>query len=94
MGIEHKKNAKSFLSSVLNEISLIGSIDPKISNIRDKINKLNEQIKEIEDKVLRKEELLKRAEETKEQYKNQITILDDENFRIKLELLDSLGSEL
>lgn len=92
--VEQKQNNRDFISSVLDEIFLICKEDKQFDKVKRKIEKINETVDNIQMKINRQNELLTKSGEIKNSITRRLSILDNENFRMKNELLENLGSSL
>lgn len=92
--IEQKQNNRDFISSVLDEIFLICKEDKHFSRIRSKINGIGETVNNIQMKVVKQDELLNQSKRIRDDVTKKVSILDNENFKMKVELLEKLGSSI
>lgn len=89
---EHKKN-EDFLSEVLDRIFLISKNDPFFSS-KNKTEHIDTQLKEIKTKLKNKKTLLKKSSIIESDLTKAVNDLDDQNYKMKIRLLEILGSEL
>jgi len=87
-----KKDEK--LSSII--IDSVFSIckNDKNFNIRKELDVVDSKVKILSKKILKQESLLDRSSEIQENVLKKIKVIDDEGFKIKVRVLESLGSEL
>lgn len=89
---EHKKN-EDFLSEVLDRIFLISKTDPFFAS-KNKTEHIDLQLKETKIKVNKKKDLLKKSNLIESDLSKAVNDLDDQNYKMKVRLLEILGSEL
>jgi hypothetical protein len=90
---EQNYKKEEFISQIIERILTICKFDENFG-IDDKLNEVNNESKNIQEKIKNKEELLLKSNEMKKSLIEKITELEDENLKIKIKLLESLGAEL
>ena len=91
--IKKVKESPEFITSIVDQIFLICKED-KSFTIKDKIKSANNQLEILEDKVRKQNILLEQAMTLKENINSKITSIEEDSFRTKVILLESLGSEI
>jgi len=89
---EHKKNG-DFLSEVLDRIFLISKTDPLFSS-KNNTKQLDLQLKDKKLKIKRKKELLQKSLNIESDMIKAVTNLEEQNYTMKVRLLEILGSEI
>lgn len=84
--------SKNFISSIFNEIFLICKEDKNFYMVKEKINEVDETIKSLLTKVKKQDHLLEKSKDIKIDVTRKISILNNENSRVRNELLEQLGS--
>jgi len=62
--------------------------------ISHEIDKVDETIKMLKEKINNKNKLLKKSEKLKKEFVDKISNIENQNFKLKVNLLESLGTEL
>lgn len=92
--IERLQKEENFLSSLFNKVFLICKEDQAFSNKRQHLEKLDHILEDLGQKVSKQVDLLKQASALKSSFNRKVQLLEDENFKTKARLLESLGSEI
>jgi len=92
--LEQKQNNRDFISSVLDAITAICKVDKHFAESKNNIHQIDETISDLNMKIQKQDGLLSQSQDIKRDLKKKISILDDENFSKKSELLESLGSTI
>jgi len=88
---EQNYKKEEFINRVIKQILTICKFD-KNFNIDDKTNRIDEDIKNTQTKIKSKDQLLLKSDEMRKTLVEKITDLENENCKIKMNLLESLGS--
>jgi len=91
---EQIQNDRDFISSVLDEIFLICREDKNFLKVRKNVETVDAEMKTILEKLETQNSLLNRSITLKNDILKKLSILDNENENMKIELLKKLGSEL
>jgi hypothetical protein len=91
--LKEVKQNPEFLPAVLDQIFWICKED-KSFKITDKIKSVDKQLEILKLNIRKQDSLLEQANTLKENINSKITSLDEDAFRTKAILLESLGSEL
>jgi len=83
----------NFLKEVVDRIYIISKNDQTFQN-KDVLKSLEDNIETLNKKILKQEELLVQSEKLEKKLNKRILIIDDNINDSRIELLDSLGSEL
>lgn len=90
---EQSYKKEEFISRVIDQILSICKFD-KNFDIGDKANRIDEEIVTVQNKIKSKNELLIKSDEMRKNLTEKITELENDNFRMKVNMLESLGAEL
>ncbi len=90
--LEQMTNNREFISNIIKRIILICDADSNFSGIKKQIDSINEKYETAKKKINKQEKLLKTSKSLKEEFLTKIEIIDNENSKMRLELLESLGS--
>lgn len=88
-----KINTIELLPQIVERIFFICKQDPNFS-LKDELEITENKILEVKQKIDKQDNLLTQSNELIKNLKNRITILDEQNSKKQIELLESLGSEL
>ena len=92
-GKEHIHKKTDFLSSVLDQIFLICKTDKHFS-VKKRIDEIELEIRVLKKKMSKQDSLLNQAEEISVDVSEKLSSLESKNFKVRVELLETLGSEL
>ena len=90
---EQNYKKEEFISRIVEQILMICKHD-KNFNIADKVNRIDEDVENTTKKIKSKNELLVKSDEMRKSLVDKLTELENDNFRVKMNLLESLGAEL
>ena len=90
---EQNYKKEEFIRHIIEHILIICKYD-KNFNIGDKTSRIEESIKNAQDKIKNKDKLLSKSDEMRKSLVDKLTELENENFRMKVNLLESLGLAL
>jgi len=93
LNLEQKLKNSGFIQSVFNKILLICLNDKSLLDTDKKDNLVNSQINELQQKINKQDSLLEQSKKLQENFSKKISFIDNENYRLKIELLESLGIE-
>jgi len=90
---EHKQK-KEFISTILSEIFLICKEDQNLDdkNLESKDSK--KVITELKKRIAKQNGLLKKSTKLKGELLNKVEILNNQNLRVRTQLLEGLGSDI
>lgn len=91
--VKKTKKRKDLIPLIVDRIFLICKEDKNFS-IRTELSQVDEKLKIVKGKLQKQNALLKQANELQENITEKAATLDDESFKIKVKVLESLGSEL
>jgi len=91
--VKKTKKKKDLVPTIVDRIFLICREDPNFS-VRKEISQVDEKLTDIQEKLRKQDGLLSQANELHKNVSEKIEVIDDESFRIKVKVLESLGSEL
>ncbi len=89
---EHKQN-NNFLSTILDRVFAICKEDKNFSS-KSKTDQMDSKIISLKEKIKKQENLLVKAKEIEENTKIQLDDIGEQNYTMKVRLLEILGSEL
>lgn len=92
-GKEHIHERTDFLSSVLDQIFLICKADKHFS-VKKRIDEVGLEIEVLKKKVSKQGSLLNQAEKISAEVNEKLSSLESKNFKVRVELIEALGSEL
>lgn len=92
--LEELQKKKEFLPSILNEIFVICKEDKTFSTSVDSTKELDSKIKILENKLNRQNELLTKSGDLKSNILKKIELIDTDIFKLRVKLLEQLGSEI
>lgn len=92
-GKEHIHKKVDFLSLVLDQIFLICKADKHFS-VKKRIDEVELEIEVLKKKVSKQDSLLNQAEKISTEINEKQSSLESKNFKIRVDLLEALGSEL
>lgn len=90
---EQNYKKEDFISSITEQIFMICKFDNSF-NADNNLDKIDGTIEDMKKKNKNKDELLVKSSDMRELLVNKMTELENENFKIKINLLESLGAEL
>jgi hypothetical protein len=91
--IDKKENPQVLLPSIVDRIFLICKNDPNFQ-LRNELEIVENRIESLRKKREKQNALLEQSDTIKNDIIQRIEILDDQNSRKQMELLESIGSEL
>lgn len=90
---EQNYKKEEFIECVLDQIFMIAKSDDNFK-IAQKIDESDKTIKSLEKKIIGKNELLKKSEKLKKEFKEKVSNIENQNFKMKMNLLESLGADI
>lgn len=93
VNLKQLKNTKDFIPNLVDQIFLICKEDKSFS-LKDKVKHVDEKLEILKTKISKQDTLLEQARALKETINSKIISINEDSFRIKAVLLESLGSEL
>lgn len=90
---EQNYKKEDFIKCIVEHILTICKFD-KNFNVDDKTSGIEESIQITQNKIKNKDELLSKSNDMRKSLIDKISELENENFRMKISLLESLGAEL
>ncbi len=91
--LETLKGKKNFIPEMVDRVFLICKDNENFST-RKEIHQTNEKLTSLIVKIKKQNSLLEQAESMKQELNSKIISLDETSFRIKVNVLELLGSEL
>jgi hypothetical protein len=91
--IEEKINSQELLPQIIERIFSICRVDPNFK-LKDELEIVENKIKSIKQKIERQDMLLERSATLKKDLLQRLEILNDQNEKKQISLLESLGAEL
>jgi len=92
--LEELQKKKEFLPSILNEIFVICKEDKLFSNSVESTKDLDKKIKSLESRINKQSALLKKSGDLKNNINKKIELIESDIFKLRVKLLEQLGSEL
>ena len=90
---EQKNSNKDLLPQIVDRIFSICKVDPSF-HLKDEMEIIGNKIQSILNKIEKQDNLLEQSENLKKDLMQRIEVMDDNNGRRQVELLETLGSEL
>jgi len=84
---------KEALPQVINRIFSVCKADPHFK-LKTEVESVEDQLKVLKEKIAKQEALLIKSEELTNKVKRRISLIQSENQKKQVELLENLGSEL
>lgn len=91
--LEQKNNPQEKLPQIVNRIFAICKTDPNFP-LKSELGDVDDRIVEVKKKLTKQNDLLKQSAELKKDFSQRIEVINDSNSRIKMQLLESLGSDI
>lgn len=91
--LEHKNNPQEKLPQIVNRIFAICQTDPNFP-LKNELGDVDDRIVEVKKKIAKQTDLLKQSAELKKDFAQRIEVIDDSNSSTKMQLLESLGSDI
>ncbi len=91
--LEQKKNKAEKIPQIVNRIFAICRNDSNFP-LKNEMENVDDRIIDVENKIKKQDNLLKQSSELKNDLVQRIEVIDDNNNRLQMQLLESLGSEL
>ena len=88
---EQNYKKEEFMNGVLDQVFMIAKNDDNFQ-MSNEIESIENTIVSLKEKILNKNKLLKKSENLKKEFVGKLTNLENQNFRLKVNLLESLGS--
>jgi len=92
--LEQIQNNRDFISSVLDEIFIICREDENFLKVRRGVESIDSELSMIQDKLEKQNSLINRSESLKKDIVTKLSIIENENEEMKIELLRRLGSAI
>jgi len=89
---EQKYKREEFIDCIIEQILTICKFDENFIN--KNTDDIDESVDKIKNRIKNKDEILIKSDEIRKSLKGKITELEDKNFKIKMNLLEYLGTEL
>jgi len=90
---EQNYKKEEFMECVLDQIFMISKHD-KNFQASTKIDSIDKSVGSLKEKISSKNKLLKKSEKLRKEFKEKISNIENQNFKLKMNLLESLGAEL
>ena len=92
--LEQIQNNRDFISSVLDEIFIICREDENFLKVRKGVESIDFELSTIQEKLEKQNSLINRSESLKKDIVTKLSIIENENEEMKIELLRRLGSAI
>jgi len=92
--LEQIQNNRDFISSVLDEIFIICREDENFLKVRKGVESIDFELSTIQEKLEKQNSLINRSESLKKDIIIKLSIIENENEEMKIELLRRLGSAI
>lgn len=89
---EQNYKREDFINKIIDHILMICKFDKNFEI--DDLNQLDNEIEKLNLKINNKDDLISKSEQIKKSLINNISTLENENIKVKMNLLESLGCEL
>lgn len=90
---EQTNSNKDLLPQIVDRIFSICKVDPSF-HLKDEMEIIENKTQSILNKIKKQNNLLKQSENLKKELLNRIEVINDNNEKKQIELLDALGSEV
>jgi Mg-chelatase subunit ChlI len=90
---EQKNNNKDLLPQIVDRIFSICKVDPSF-HLKDEMEIIGNKIQSILNKIEKQDNLLKQSENLRKELLQRVEVINDNNEKKQIELLESLGSEV
>lgn len=87
------KQKNNFIPEMVDRLFLICK-DDKNFTIRTDVESIDIQLNMLKERIIKQDSLLTQAQNMKDELSSKLNSIDEKSFRIKVDVLESLGSEL
>lgn len=92
--LENENNIrKENWKSVFDRIFSVCKKDP-VFKVNEKVEPLNEEVRDLEEKLQKNKEIITRADQYRKETERKVKLLDEQNYELKVSVLEKLGSEI